>query len=283
MTVTRWGQNFLVNKNVAEKMVRQFLSFLPVADKSIPGSGGNILEIGPGKGILTDLLVKYRQDNSSIKIVELDNALFAKLRDFYGTCENVEMINADILEIKLPTILGEEKEVYLISNVPYYISGEFIDWVISQFEYIKMGMLMMQKEFVVRLAAKPGTKDYSAQSVIFNYLFRLEKAFEVSPGSFLPRPKVKSTVFAFENRWEKIPLGRRTNVPGFYLFLKMCFENRRKTLLNNLERHYKSEELWKLFEIYGINPMARAEQVHVENFLNIYNKTHGPSIARLYS
>lgn len=270
MTVARWGQNFLINKNVAEKMVRHFLSFLPAPEKINPGEGRNILEVGPGKGILTDLLVKYCQDNSLIKCIELDTALFAKLEDMYRTYENVEMINADILEVNLPTLFEGNKEIYLISNVPYYISGEFIDWVISQFEYIKVGMLMMQKEFVVRLAAKPDTKDYSAQSVLFNYLFRLEKAFDVSPGSFSPHPKVKSTVFVFENKWEKIPIGRRVNVPDFYLFLRMCFENRRKTLLNNLERHYKSEELWKLFEIYGINPMIRAEQVHVEDFLNIY-------------
>ncbi|MCU0289345.1 MAG: 16S rRNA (adenine(1518)-N(6)/adenine(1519)-N(6))-dimethyltransferase RsmA, partial [Acidobacteria bacterium] len=255
MTAAKWGQNFLVNKNVAEKMVRHFLSLVPpFAEKE----KSCILEVGPGQGILTDLLVKYRHDNP-IKIVELDAVLFNKLVAQYQQFEGIEIINEDILDINLAGLFAGEKPVYLISNVPYYISGEFIDWIVVQFEYIKLGMLMMQKEFVDRLAAKPETKDYSAQSVVFNYLFRLEKLFEVSPGSFSPHPKVKSTVFTFESKWERIPVGRRVDVPGFYLFLRTCFENRRKTLLNNLERHHKSEKLWKLFEIYGINPKIRAE------------------------
>jgi len=264
MTVARFGQNFLVNKNIAEKMVRHFLSAVE------KGGEGSILEVGPGKGVLTDLLVKYGQGRP-IKAVELDSELFAKLGDLYGQHENVQIINKNILEVDLATLFPDEKRIYLISNVPYYISGEFIDWVVSRFEYIKKGMLMMQKEFVDRLAARPDTKDYSAQSVVFNYLFRLEKVLEVSPGSFSPRPKVRSTVFSFGGRWEGMPLERRrVDVPGFYRFLRECFEHRRKTLMNNLERQYNTEELWKLFEIYGINPKIRAEQLKVEDFLSIY-------------
>jgi 16S rRNA (adenine1518-N6/adenine1519-N6)-dimethyltransferase len=261
MTNTRYGQNFLVNKNVAEKIVRHFLSLVEPS--------GCILEVGPGKGVLTELLVKYNQEHS-IKAVELDAELFTKLGVQYRENTYFEIINMDILEVSLTAIYPEKNQVYLISNVPYYISGEFIDWVVVQFEYIKKGMLMMQKEFVDRLAAKPDTKDYSAQSVIFNYLYRLKKMFEVSPGSFSPRPKVKSTVFSFEGKWQTIPAGRRVEVASFYRFLRECFENRRKTLLNNLERQYNPEELWKLFEIYGINPKIRAEQLEVEDFLNIY-------------
>ncbi|MDQ1354998.1 MAG: rRNA (adenine1518-N6/adenine1519-N6)-dimethyltransferase [Acidobacteriota bacterium] len=261
MTNTRFGQNFLVNKNVAEKMARHFLSAVEPA--------GCIVEVGPGKGVLTDLLVKYGQEHS-LKAVELDTELFTRLGDLYREYNNVEILNRNILEVSLAALYPDEKRIYLISNVPYYISGEFIDWMVSQVEYIKKGMLMMQKEFVDRLAARPDTKDYSAQSVIFNYLFRLKKMFEVSPGSFSPRPKVRSTVFSFEGKWEIISTVRRVDVSGFYLFLRECFENRRKTLLNNLERRYNPEELWRLFEIYGINPKIRAEQLMVENFLNIY-------------
>jgi 16S rRNA (adenine1518-N6/adenine1519-N6)-dimethyltransferase len=262
MTVTRFGQNFLVNRNVAEKIVRHFLSALE--------PGGCILEVGPGKGVLTDLLVKFGQDRP-LKAVELDTELFTKLGDLYRTYENVEIINRNILEVDLAVLCSDEKRIYIISNVPYYISGEFIDWVVSQSEYIKKGMLMMQKEFVSRLAARADTKDYSAQSVIFNYLFRLEKVFDVSPGSFSPQPKVKSTVFSFASKGESTPPARRrVDVPGFYLFLRECFENRRKTLLNNLERRYNPEALWKLLEIYGINPKFRAEQLIVEDFLSIY-------------
>lgn len=262
MTGAKWGQHFLVNKNVAEKIVRHFL---PV--------GGCILEVGPGKGVLTDLLLKHGKTNQ-IKAVELDTILFYKLRSKYSDIENVEVVNRNILKVKLSNLFPEEKEIHLISNVPYYISSEFIDWVISQVEYIKRGTLMMQKEFVDKLASGPSSKEYNPQSIIFNHLFRLKKAFDVNPGSFSPQPRVKSTVFLFQNRGEDISRRDRVDVKNFYLFLQLCFKNRRKTLFNNLEKQYDTEKLWEVFEAYGINPRIRAEQLGLADFLNLYRRLH---------
>ena len=262
MTGTKWGQHFLVNKNVAEKIVRHFLP-----------AEGCILEVGPGKGVLTDLLLKYGKTNQ-IKAVELDTTLFYKLRSKYSDIENVEVVNRNILKVKLPNLFPGETQIHLISNVPYYISSEFIDWVISQAKYIKQGILMMQKEFVDKLASGPSSKEYNPQSIIFNYLFRLKKVFDVNPGSFSPQPKVKSTVSLFQDRGEDITRRNRVNVKNFYLFLQLCFKNRRKTLLNNLEKQYQTEKLWEVFEAYGINPKIRAEQLGLADFLNLYRRIH---------
>lgn len=260
MTGAKLGQHFLVNKNVAEKIVRYFL----------PVDGG-ILEVGPGKGVLTELLLKYRQGNI-IKAVELDTSLFYKLRSQFGDCEDFEVLNRNILKVGLDTLFREKKKIGLISNVPYYISFDFIDWVVSQVEYIAKGVLMLQKEFVDKLSSRPSSKEYNAQSVIFNYLFRMEKGFEVGPGSFSPHPRVKSTVFLFENVLDRVAPAHRVEVKGFYLFLQSCFRNRRKTLFNNLEKQYHPEKLWEVFDVFRMNPTIRAEQMVLVDFLDIYKR-----------
>lgn len=259
MKSIKWGQHFLINKNAAEKIVKHFL---PVE--------GSILEVGPGKGILTDLLVKYRKNNK-ITAVELDRGLVSKLGNKYS--ENVDVVNRNILKVNLPFLFPGEKKINLISSVPYYISSEFIDWVISQGGYIKKAILMMQKEFVNKLAARPSSKEYNAQSIVFNYLFRLEKVFDVYPGSFSPQPKVKSTVFLIENISSDTEPESRVNIKEFYHFLQSCFRNRRKTLFNNLEKLHQTKKLWEVFETHGMNPKIRAEQLRLEDFLNIYRQS----------
>lgn len=262
MKPIKWGQHFLINKNAAEKIIRHFL---PVT--------GSILEVGPGKGILTDLLVKYcKNKNNRIKAVELDRGLVSKLRSMYS--KDVEVVNGNILKVNLPTLFPDEKKINLISNVPYYISSDFIDWVISQARYIKKAVLMMQKEFVDKLAARPFSRETNAQSIVFNFLFRLEKAFDLNPGSFSPQPKVKSTVFSFEpiSKDENMAPESRINIKDFYRFLQSCFRNRRKTLFNNLEKSHHREHIWEIFKAHGINPKIRAEQLTQEDFFNIYQR-----------
>ncbi len=288
MTSAKLGQNFLTNTNVAEKIVR---TFLPVT--------GPILEVGPGKGVLTDLLIKYRGKND-LKAVELDTVLFYKLKNRFAQFDRFDVVNRNILKVQLdilfPSEKGETGGVNLVSNVPYYISKEFIDWIIDRFTSLKWGVLMMQKEFVDKLGTAAGKKEANAQSVMFNYLFRFKKCFDVQPGSFTPQPKVKSTVFSFESLREPEPappvderefrLGAQPVEPvsggngsnkeesRFYHFLQSCFKNRRKTLLNNIERHHNSEKIWEVFESRQINPKIRAEQLLLEDFLAIYRGLH---------
>ncbi len=260
MSPAKWGQNFLANKNVAEKIVRHFL---PVE--------GPILEIGPGKGILTDLLIKHR-GNNLLKAVELDETLVYSLRNRYRGEENLEIVNRNILKTGIPHVFpGEGRGIHVISNVPYYISSDIIDWVISQAQHVRGGVLMFQKEFVAKLAARPNTKEYNPQGLMFGYLYHLEKAFDVQRGSFSPPPKVTSTVFRFRGREELEP-GTELLEKEFYDFLKDCFRNRRKTLLNNLERHFHSERVWGILEEFHINPRVRAEQLEPGIFPRLFRR-----------
>lgn len=258
MAPAHLGQNFLANKNIAEKILR---AFLPIP------KGSPIVEVGPGKGMLTELLVKQAPD-SPVKAIELDTGLFYKLREQYKDVENFEVINRNVLKVNLDYLFKDTGNIYLISNVPYYISLEFIDWVISQANRVEKGVLMLQKEFVGKLASSPNSKEYNPRGIMFSYLFRMEKLFDVQPGSFSPPPKVKSTVFQFERQPDRLHAG--LEMDSFYAFLKDSFGNRRKTLLNNLQQKYSTESLWEIFETLTINPKIRAEQITIDEFINIY-------------
>ncbi|MCK5058493.1 MAG: ribosomal RNA small subunit methyltransferase A [Candidatus Aminicenantes bacterium] len=257
MAPAKLGQHFLSNKNVAERMIR---TFFPVR--------GSILEIGPGTGILTDLLIKYRDEKENeIFAVEVDKELYHKIKAKHE--KNVNIIYLSVLNLGLETICPQGK-INLVGNVPYYISREIIDWIIAGCPKIEKGMFMMQKEFADRLSLPGPSRDNSARSLMFNYLFDLRKLFTVNPGSFSPPPKVKSTVFLFEKKkkdnHEKIDSGH------FYLFLKDCFRNRRKTLFNNLQTKYPEEQLREIFDRTKINPKIRAEQVNPKNFLSLFRE-----------
>lgn len=255
MKQAKLGQHFLVNRNLAEKIVR---AFLPVA--------GVILEIGPGKGILTDLLIKYR-DKNRLAAVELDETLFSQLEDKYRDREEVEILNRDILKTDLQGIFpGGAETVNVIGNVPYYISSEIIDWVIAYNKKISKGMFMMQREFVDRFLPGKKSKAIDARSILFNGLFHMEKRFDVRPGSFSPRPKVKSSVFSFKRRVDV-----EIDTANFYLFLRGCFRNRRKTLANNLAAILDMEKVEKIFTNLRFHPKIRAEQLTLEDFLEIYH------------
>jgi len=251
------GQNFLINKGIAKKTVE---ALFPVKK--------TILEIGPGKGILTDLLIdKLEKKNLSVNLIliELDEVLALALRE---KDSNYTVINDNITNIKLCDF--NDKNVQIIGNVPYYISKEIIDWVILNENYIDSGVLMFQKEFIEKLLYPKDIKDKNPQGLIFNYIFAAEKIMAVSPGSFFPIPKVSSSVFRFDKAEKK----NNIDVLEFYEFLKICFKKRRKTLLNNLVREYK-RDFSEIVEKIGKSLTVRAEELDIsdlEKFFLIYKK-----------
>jgi 16S rRNA (adenine1518-N6/adenine1519-N6)-dimethyltransferase len=222
---------------------------------------GPIVEIGPGKGILTQHLIKYRQ-NHQITAVEMDNTLFGELKNRFS--RSIDILNQNILLVDLYELFpGEGGVVNVIGNVPYYISKELMDWVIIHHKKIKKGMFMMQKEFVNKFISPA-----NAQSILFVWLFQVEKLFDVQPGSFSPQPGVKSSVFLFERILS--PLEKDIDVMDFYGFLQQCFRNRRKTLFNNLGASYDTKTFAEIFKKLRINPKVRAEQLMLKDFLCMY-------------
>jgi 16S rRNA (adenine1518-N6/adenine1519-N6)-dimethyltransferase len=254
MRKVKLGQHFLVNKHIAEKMAQ---TFFPVK--------GPILEIGPGKGILTQNLLN-RCPGCRIIAVELDGTLFGELKNRFG--DSIDLLNRDILQVDLDELFpGENEVVNVTGNVPYYISKELLDWVIAHHKKIKKGMFMMQKEFVHKVISPA-----AAQAILFSWLYRVEKLFDVQPGSFSPWPRVKSSVFLFERI--STPPGKDIGAMDFYDFLHQCFKNRRKTLFNNLAAADEPKTWSEIFKKLRINPKVRAEQLTLKDFLGIYGNSN---------
>jgi 16S rRNA (adenine1518-N6/adenine1519-N6)-dimethyltransferase len=245
------GQNFLHDKNIAAKIISVFLP-----------QPGPVLEIGAGPGILSALLLENIPADL-LTLVEIDPFLIQNLRQRFGT--QLQIIERNILDIDLAEMYPDE-HVGIIGNLPYHISKELIDWFIAQRPRISAAVLMLQKDFIDKLLSPAGGKKYNAQSVIFQLLFHAHRCFNVLPGSFMPRPKILSTVLAVSPA-PTPPLAASTE---FYDFVKLSFSERRKTLWNNLAPHFEKKILPAAFAACGISSQARAEQLPAEGFLALF-------------
>jgi len=245
------GQNFLHDKNIAAKIISMFL----------PQTGA-ILEIGPGPGILSALLLAAIPADR-VTLVEVDRFLAQELRQRFGTAPRI--IQEDILKVEL-TALYPQDRVAVIGNLPYHISKELIDWFIAQRGRIGSAVLMLQKDFVDKVLAAPGGKKYNAQSVLFQLLFQVRRCFHVPAGAFTPAPRIMSTVIAVR----PTDFALAPAADEFYSFVKWCFAERRKTLWNNLALHQDKKTLAAAFAACGLAATIRAEQLPPEFFLRLF-------------
>ena len=214
------GQNFLTDKSVLED----------IANAAKPGDG--VLEIGPGFGVLTKQL---SENFKKVVSIEIDSRLMDVLDYTLSDCDNVKIINEDIMKCNLEEIIkqefGEEK-ISIAANLPYYITTPIITSLIEKKLNISSIVVMIQKEVALRLCAKPGTKDYGAISVLCGYYTEPEIITNVSAGKFVPPPKVDSAVVCMKMR-EK-PRVSVSDEALFFKTVKAAFAQRRKTLLNCL-------------------------------------------------
>lgn len=245
------GQNFLHNKNIAAKIINEFLP-----------QPGPVLEIGAGPGILSEMLLE-KIPASQLTLVEIDPFLVQNLRQRFG--DQPQIIERDILEIDLAQLYPQVK-VGIIGNLPYHISKDLIDWFIAQRAGISKAVLMLQKDFVDKLLAAAGGKKYNAQSVVFQLLFQARRCFNVSPGSFLPQPRIMSTVLTIHPA--ESPLAAEAD--KFYDFVKLSFAERRKTLMNNLAAHIEKDLLSSVFAACSLEQRVRAEQLTANAFLELF-------------
>jgi 16S rRNA (adenine1518-N6/adenine1519-N6)-dimethyltransferase len=245
------GQNFLHDKNIATKIINEFLP-----------QPGPVLEIGAGPGILSEMLLEKIPANL-ITLVEVDRFLVQGLRQRFG--DKLQIIENNILDIDLAKIYPQG-QVGIIGNLPYHISKALIDWFIAQRAKISAAVLMLQKDFVDKLLARENNKKYNAQSVVFQLLFRTRRCFNVSAGSFVPRPKIVSTVLAVSPASAPPQAASKE----FYDFVKLCFAERRKTLWNNLAPHFEKKALAAAAAVSGLTPQVRAEQLPAESFYPLF-------------
>jgi 16S rRNA (adenine1518-N6/adenine1519-N6)-dimethyltransferase len=253
------GQNFLADRSYAQKIVAALGDL----------SQETVMEIGAGRGALTDSLVARAK---KVMAIELDRVLAAQLRLRYVGRKNVEIIEADVLTVELPTLLHitvpgplrdlrplDVERVRVVGNLPYYITSDILLRLFEQHRFIQSIVIMVQKEVGDRIAASPGTRDYGLLSTTAQLYSDVENLFVVPPGAFAPPPKVHSAVL----RMTIAPKFESLDVPEreFIDFLKLTFGQKRKTLLNNLKGTYDTKLAAAAMKKVAIKPDARSEAV----------------------
>ena len=246
------GQNFLVDSNIAEKIVRLFE----------PAEGEVVVEIGPGEGALTTNLLKSGCD---VIAVEIDREAADLIEKRFGS--DVEIIRNDILKTDLSRIAADKgvEKLRVIGNIPYYITAPILFHLIDHQRVISDTTLMMQREVAERLTASPRTKDYGILSVAIQTWTEPKRLFNVPPSCFFPRPKVTSTVVALKVR-------ERTELTGIerehQQLVRGAFSKRRKTLQNALtELIPNRDERTEIFRRAEIDPQRRAEELAPEEYI----------------
>lgn len=242
-----FGQNFLNDLNILNKIGAEVRPDL------------NVLEVGPGEGALTKILLKK---SKSVFSVEIDKELAAILTDLKNQYKNFNFVIADFLEYSLT---GQNYDI-VIGNIPYYISSDIIFKIINS--RVSEFILMVQKEYADRLVASVGSLEYSKLSVSVQSFFEVKKAFTVSKNCFYPVPNVDSAVVCFQ---AKQALISETQKQEYFEFLKTCFFSRRKTLLNNLlKTKIGKQDILNVFKNLKINQNIRAEKLTAIEFQNLF-------------
>ena len=261
------GQHFLVSDNAAMRM----------ADALGDVSQSTILEIGPGRGVITALLAKRAR---RLIAVEIDRVLAAQLRLKFGMTHNVEVIEADILSIDFDSLFGPKpglgrpgielkpNPVRVVGNLPYFITSDILLRLFDFARYFDIIVIMVQREVADRLAAPPGGSDYGLLSATAQLYAKVEKLFTLPPEAFEPPPKVHSTVLRLNVAPQIEKLGVAGD--GFIGFLKLSFAQKRKTLWNNLKSRYDEAELRRAMTQARINPSARAETLSLKQSATLF-------------
>lgn len=261
------GQNFLVDRQAMQRIV----------DALGDISQTTVVEIGPGKGALTDFLAVR---TTRLIAVELDRVLSAQLRLRYARLPNVEVLEADILKTDLRTMIGkrpgplrdlrpsEPIRARVVGNLPYYITSDILLALFAAHQSIECIVIMVQLEVAERLAAKPGGREYGLLSATAQLYGKVEKLFKLPPGAFSPPPKVDSAVvkITIAPRFEELQVDER----GFIDFLKQSFGQKRKTFFNNLRERYEAANVKTALAAAKLKPDIRAEAVSLEKMAVVY-------------
>ncbi len=252
----KFGQNFLKDQTIPKKIVG-------VADIQ---KNSLVIEIGPGAGSLTKELSKAAKQ---VICYEIDTSLEDILdRELLGL-DNVCVIYDDFLkrDVKQDLSSYEYHYLYVVANLPYYITTPIITHLIESNLGVDKIVVMIQKEVADRFCAKPGTREYGSITVFLNYYFDLKKEFLVSRNCFVPKPNVDSVVISLNKKTEQLSLN---NKELFFQLVKDSFRFKRKTLRNNL-KGYCLEKIEEILNEYHLDLSVRAEDLSLEIFVRISN------------
>ena len=248
----RLGQNFLVDKQIAGRIV----------DSLDPKTGENIVEIGPGRGALTELLLAR---GCRVTAVEFDRDLIPGLESKFGKSQRFRLLGKDILKVSPEELPSTMK---IIGNLPYNISTAIMERLYLYKASLMQAVFTVQMEVAERLTADIGGSSYGSFTLIIQTSFQVERLFNIAPPAFRPKPAVTSTV---------IRLRPQDNEPGefekFKLFLRGCFRQKRKTLANSMQigLDLPKTTCEGLIGEAGFDLAIRPEQLTLENYISIYN------------
>ncbi len=250
----KFGQNFIVDKNIIHSII----------NKSNIDKDTLVIEIGPGAGALTTELDKV---SSHVIAYEIDETLKPILEK--QNLKNTEIIYQDFLKRNVKEDLKKYnyKKIYVVANLPYYITTPIIMKLIQDNLNIDKIVVMVQKEVGDRFKAKPNTKEYNSLSIYLNYYFTVEKLLDVSKNVFIPKPNVDSVVVCFTKKEHKTKVD---NEEIFFKLVKDSFKQKRKTLKNNL-KGYDLDKIEEILNKHNLNLTVRAEALPIEIFAEIAN------------
>jgi 16S rRNA (adenine1518-N6/adenine1519-N6)-dimethyltransferase len=250
--IKRLGQNFLIDPNIVRKIVA--LAAL--------GSNDSVLEIGPGRGILTEALYRVA---ARVTAIEIDPRLHAYLTERQAQFPNLTLVLADAMTYPIENL---PSGTIVVANLPYYISTPLLFRLLRHRDRFPRMVLMLQDEVADRLVAKPGTPDYGVLSVMAQYAADITKAFKVSAHCFRPRPEVGSAVVLFRTK-ERRDLSLEKE-PNFAALVKAAFAHRRKTLVNSLrDEGYDPNSVAGALRSLNLPPAARAEILSLPQFVEL--------------
>jgi 16S rRNA (adenine1518-N6/adenine1519-N6)-dimethyltransferase len=261
------GQNFLVDVGAAQRIVEA------LGDVSTR----TVIEIGPGRGVLTSFLLRRAR---RVIGIELDRVLAAQLRMSHATKPNLEVLESDFLTAEFPSILGrrpgplhdlrptQPETVDVLGNLPYYITSDIVLRILELHQHIERAVIMVQKEVADRIAASPGTRDYGLLSATAQLFARVDKLFTLPPSAFSPPPLVHSAVIrlTMAPRLEELQVEEEP----FIAFLKRAFAQKRKTLLNNLRGQFDEAAIRTALKSVGLRADVRAEAMSLEKTAAVF-------------
>jgi len=260
------GQNFLIDPNIIRKIIT--LAELSLND--------HVLEIGPGRGILTDALC---HSAGSVTAIEIDPRLHAYLSERQAQFQNLSLVLGDAMTYPIEHLpLG----TIVVANLPYYLSTPLLFRLLEQHHRFTRLVLMLQNEVADRLVAKSGSSAYGVLSVMAQYSAEITKAFKVSPQCFRPRPDVDSAVVLLRTKDRFEPT--RENKDQFAAIVRAAFAHRRKTLVNSLrDQGYDQKHVVAALTALHLSPSIRAENLSLEEFIVLTRQIHGsPHSSRLW-
>lgn len=252
------GQNFLINPQIKQRIVNA----ANLQSKDI------VLEIGPGVGAITSILLTHK-----IKLIaiEVDKRLAELLTTKLKTYNNFTLYNIDALKVDWDKILFEytqSSDVKLVANLPYSISSLLVLKIIRS-QLISQATIMVQKEMADRLCAKVDTHAYNMFTILVQLFLDVQKLFDVDPSNFSPKPKVQSCVIQLT---KKQPVSDLYDISDFEVidnFLHLAFSNKRKTLVNNLIAQYDKSKILNVLQQIQLPSMIRAEQINPCDLIKI--------------